>query len=453
MLRLLSGLTRNASSRGGHISFAMNSIQTASFATFKPRGGGGRGGRGNRGGGGGRGGGGRGGGRGGGSGVGNSNSSRTPMMQSSSSSLTMVTATTAATSPRLANEALVAFSVSLRVIGSDGDNLGILPSIEALSLAKARGLDLVCVSSEAKPPVARLASIAALVAAARVKEKAAAKANAHTSREKQVRLTARTTAHDGSIKAARIVGFLKDGASVRVSVSFSSSHAWSREEPARRMAFGEIARAIAVSGVGFCDVGSVIGAGARLEGLFTPTRVPKKLDDWAPLWAKLDQPLRPMNPADKKKGSLPEIKERVYDDEGEEEGGEKKNMPVLATPPLAAAQPPVVEAIVEVPTRQARRRSISPIASGPTILSPPLPPLESIMPTQNALFAQYSTTLPKRREVNNGMDHHKNEGVEARGEEESGLGGVMGEDGESEVASSPLPISSPRVAHRRNARK
>ena len=45
----------------------------------------------------------------------------------------------------------------LRVIGSTGDNLGILTKEEALAKAKSIGLDLIEVSPHAEPPVARIA--------------------------------------------------------------------------------------------------------------------------------------------------------------------------------------------------------------------------------------------------------------------------------------------------------
>ena len=45
----------------------------------------------------------------------------------------------------------------LRVIGSTGENLGVLTKDEAMAKAKALGLDLIEVSPQADPPVARIA--------------------------------------------------------------------------------------------------------------------------------------------------------------------------------------------------------------------------------------------------------------------------------------------------------
>ena len=44
----------------------------------------------------------------------------------------------------------------VRVIGHDGDMLGVMPPEEAVKIAKSLGLDLVEVASSAKPPVCRI---------------------------------------------------------------------------------------------------------------------------------------------------------------------------------------------------------------------------------------------------------------------------------------------------------
>tara|TARA_B110001452_G_scaffold233505_1_gene211361 strand:- start:234 stop:539 length:306 start_codon:yes stop_codon:yes gene_type:complete len=44
----------------------------------------------------------------------------------------------------------------VQVIGSDGDNLGILNTNEAISIAKQEGLDLIEIAPNAKPPVCKI---------------------------------------------------------------------------------------------------------------------------------------------------------------------------------------------------------------------------------------------------------------------------------------------------------
>ena len=47
-------------------------------------------------------------------------------------------------------------SPEVQVIGSDGNNLGILNTNEAISMAKEQGLDLIEISPNAKPPVCKI---------------------------------------------------------------------------------------------------------------------------------------------------------------------------------------------------------------------------------------------------------------------------------------------------------
>jgi translation initiation factor IF-3 len=47
-------------------------------------------------------------------------------------------------------------SPEVQVIGSDGDNLGILNTNEAISMAKEQGLDLIEIAPNAKPPVCKI---------------------------------------------------------------------------------------------------------------------------------------------------------------------------------------------------------------------------------------------------------------------------------------------------------
>ena len=44
----------------------------------------------------------------------------------------------------------------VQVIGSDGDNIGILNTNEAISMAKEQGLDLIEIAPNAKPPVCKI---------------------------------------------------------------------------------------------------------------------------------------------------------------------------------------------------------------------------------------------------------------------------------------------------------
>ncbi|MDO8408384.1 MAG: translation initiation factor IF-3, partial [bacterium] len=77
----------------------------------------------------------------------------------------------------------------LRVIGAQGENLGILPISEALVAAKAAGLDLIEISPQAVPPVAKIADYGKFEYERGKKEKAVrAKAKVSETKEVQIKV-------------------------------------------------------------------------------------------------------------------------------------------------------------------------------------------------------------------------------------------------------------------------
>ena len=63
----------------------------------------------------------------------------------------------------------------LRVIGSDGEPLGVIPTIEAKRLAEEKDMDLVMISPNAKPPVCRIMDFGKYIYEQSKKEKDAKK--------------------------------------------------------------------------------------------------------------------------------------------------------------------------------------------------------------------------------------------------------------------------------------
>ena len=107
----------------------------------------------------------------------------------------------------------------LRVIDSDGKQLGILPRREALRLADDRELDLVEVAPNADPPVAKLMDYGKYQY-----EKAKREREARKSRKeievKEVRLRPKTDEHDINFKVRQARSFLQSGAKVKVRMRF-----------------------------------------------------------------------------------------------------------------------------------------------------------------------------------------------------------------------------------------
>jgi translation initiation factor IF-3 len=107
----------------------------------------------------------------------------------------------------------------LRVIDSDGKQLGILPRSEALRLADERSLDLVEVAPQAEPPVAKLMDFGKYQYERAKREREARKARKEVE-VKEVRLRPKTDEHDINFKIRQARTFLESGAKVKVRMRF-----------------------------------------------------------------------------------------------------------------------------------------------------------------------------------------------------------------------------------------
>jgi len=107
----------------------------------------------------------------------------------------------------------------LRVIDSDGKQLGILPRQEALRLAEERDLDLVEVAPQAEPPVAKLMDYGKYQYERAKREREARKARKEIE-VKEVRLRPKTDEHDVNFKVRQARSFLESGAKVKVRMRF-----------------------------------------------------------------------------------------------------------------------------------------------------------------------------------------------------------------------------------------
>lgn len=105
------------------------------------------------------------------------------------------------------------------VIDDTGQNLGILPVPQALKLAQAKELDLLCVSPNAKVPVCRIVNYSKWKYQ-QLKQKKAAKKNQRDIEIKQIRLTVRINQHDLNVKIRKMIDFLQAGNWVYVTLRF-----------------------------------------------------------------------------------------------------------------------------------------------------------------------------------------------------------------------------------------
>jgi len=110
-------------------------------------------------------------------------------------------------------------SDTLRVIDKDRVALGIMTKDEALSLAKAEGLDLVLVVENASPPVAKIIELNKYLYETKKDEKEQAKkARASRVEVKEVKFKPNICEHDLHIKLKRAQDFLDSGAKVKITI-------------------------------------------------------------------------------------------------------------------------------------------------------------------------------------------------------------------------------------------
>jgi translation initiation factor IF-3 len=107
----------------------------------------------------------------------------------------------------------------VRVIDSDGKQLGVLPRREALRLADERSLDLVEVAPNADPPVAKLMDFGKYQYERAKREREARKARKEIE-VKEVRLRPKTDDHDINFKVRQARSFLASGAKVKIRMRF-----------------------------------------------------------------------------------------------------------------------------------------------------------------------------------------------------------------------------------------
>ncbi|MCT7755667.1 MAG: translation initiation factor IF-3, partial [Lactobacillus iners] len=107
----------------------------------------------------------------------------------------------------------------VRLIGEDGEQIGVVTKSEALQRATEADLDLVLISPNAKPPVARIMNYGKYRFEQQKKEKENRK-NQKVTAVKEIRLSPTIEGNDFDTKLKHVRNFLAKGAKVRVSIRF-----------------------------------------------------------------------------------------------------------------------------------------------------------------------------------------------------------------------------------------
>ena len=108
---------------------------------------------------------------------------------------------------------------NLRVVDSDGTQLGVISREEALEVAKERELDLVLVSEKATPPVCRIMNYGKFKFEQEKKAKEAKK-KSHQTEVKEVKMRYKIDQHDYQVRISQATRFLKAGDKVKCTVIF-----------------------------------------------------------------------------------------------------------------------------------------------------------------------------------------------------------------------------------------
>lgn len=120
-------------------------------------------------------------------------------------------------------------AVELRVVGAEGENLGILSLEAALAAAKTAGKDLIEISPTATPPVAKIMDYGKFEYERSKKEKVA-KAKVKISETKEVQIKVGTGDNDMLLKAKKAAEWLAEGHRVRAELFLKGRYKGMSEE-------------------------------------------------------------------------------------------------------------------------------------------------------------------------------------------------------------------------------
>ena len=143
----------------------------------------------------------------------------------------------------------------IRVIGSNGEQLGIMGPKDALNMAYDQGLDLVKIAPNATPPVCKIMDYGKFRFEQAKKEKEARK-NQHVTEVKEIRMSPGIDVGDFNVKVRNAQKFLSDGNRVKVTVRFRG----------REMAHTDIGRRLLLQFAETCKDTAKMEKDPKLDG-------------------------------------------------------------------------------------------------------------------------------------------------------------------------------------------
>ncbi|AXQ95023.1 translation initiation factor IF-3 [Cereibacter azotoformans] len=107
----------------------------------------------------------------------------------------------------------------IRLIGANGENIGIVTPSRAMSMAEEAGLDLVEISPNAEPPVCKIMDFGKFKYEQQKRE-AEARKKQHIIEIKEIKFRPGTDTHDFDVKMRSVLKFLGEGDKVKVTLRF-----------------------------------------------------------------------------------------------------------------------------------------------------------------------------------------------------------------------------------------
>ncbi|MGR3635239.1 MAG: translation initiation factor IF-3 [Shimia sp.] len=110
-------------------------------------------------------------------------------------------------------------SPEIRLIGAEGENVGVVTPAQAMTMAAEAGLDLVEISPNANPPVCKIMDFGKFKYEQQKRESEARKKQ-KTIEVKEVKFRPNTDTHDYEVKMRNVYKFLENGDKVKVTLRF-----------------------------------------------------------------------------------------------------------------------------------------------------------------------------------------------------------------------------------------
>jgi translation initiation factor IF-3 len=120
----------------------------------------------------------------------------------------------------------------VRLVGANGEQLGVVPTAQAMDLAREAGLDLVEVAPQERPPVCKILDFGKFKYQQSRKD---TKAKSHQAKVKEIRVRPKTGDHDVETKINQAKRFLEHKDKVLVNVLFRGRELQHTEEGRRVM--------------------------------------------------------------------------------------------------------------------------------------------------------------------------------------------------------------------------